>query len=61
MGSPFEIKVVVNVGGNRTGGVVAAAVTARIAMIATLIDSMGGFKNEIEVWQKAVIDSRSTV
>ena len=54
MGSPFEIKVVVNVGGNRTGGVVAAAVTARIAMIATLIDSMGGFKNEIEVWQKAV-------
>jgi hypothetical protein len=38
MGSPFEIKVVVNVG---TGGVVAAAVTARIAMIATLIDSMG--------------------
>jgi|TARA_B110000091_G_C13346684_1_gene282580 hypothetical protein len=60
MGSPREIKVVVNVGGNRTGGK-AAAVTARIAMIATLIDSMGGFKNEIEVWQKAVIDSRSTV
>ena len=32
-----------NVGGNRTGGEVAAAVTARIAN-ATLIDSIGIFK-----------------